>query len=291
MVMPPYAVEFRRQPMPSYRPIRQRVHRPGDIIMIIKSYFDGTGGSDTKLIGLASIAAPIAAWEVFESEWKVVLEHFQACSLHMKDLNVARKAFKGWEIDRRFAFLNELLAVLYHLLRTPHVCPRMTLISVDAHTSAKEHYPGMIPSIPCLCAFWCLDQMCNAYPVTDHFEMVFDRGEQFFRHIDHHWRKRAFANNHKMLSRIKSLDLNDATRLLPLQAADLFAWEIQRYWRTWDTLRYMKFPAFGGIEAELLLLFTQNKRWEYDDLEYLAQCRASSSESVRQEVEKYSLCR
>ncbi|HEY5865056.1 MAG TPA: hypothetical protein VI542_05815 [Candidatus Tectomicrobia bacterium] len=258
--------------------------------MIIKAYCDGTGSVNNKFMGLASIAGPVAAWEIFESGWSTVLKKYQVPVFHMTDLSATRGIFKGWTFAHQVSFVSDLLSVLYHLLRTPQVCARMTLISVEAHKRAKDRYPGVIPAIPCLCAFWCLDQMCHAYPVTDHFEMIFDRGEQLLRHIDCHWRKKSFANTHTMLSRIQRLDQDDSRRLLPLQAIDLFAWEIQRYWHTWNSPRYMRYPAFGGIEAELLLLSTQNRRWEYDDFEHLAQCRMSSDETVRQTVEQYALC-
>jgi hypothetical protein len=290
MMMQHFSVASCEQKIPVYRLIRQRVKVRGDIIVLMKTYFDGTGNTQSRFMGLASIAAPLEAWEMFETGWKDVLARHHAPALHMTDLNVARGAFKGWEFDRRIALLNELLGVLSRLLRTPHVCPRMALVTVDAHRSATSAYPGVIPSIPCLCVFWCLDQLCNFYPVTEHFEMLFDRNEPFFHPVHRYWQKQAFAKRHALLNRIDTLQIGGIDALLPMQAVDLFAWEIHRYWRTWDTPQYMRSPAFGGIEAELLLLSTQNRRWEYDDLEYLAQCRMSSDETVRQEVERYALC-
>ena len=45
--------------------------------MIVKVYFDGTGSIKNKFMGLASIAGPVAAWEIFESGWSTVLKKYQ----------------------------------------------------------------------------------------------------------------------------------------------------------------------------------------------------------------------
>jgi hypothetical protein len=270
IVMQPFSADSSRQEIPVYQPIRQRVHRPGDIIVIIKVYFDGTGRFDTKFMGLAEIAAPVTAWEAFESGWSEVLRRYQVPSLHMTDLNVSRGMYQGWSLEATHAFLRDLLVVLYALLRMPQTVPRMTIIPVSQHRQATQAYPGVIPSIPCLCVFWCWDEMCASYSPEDHFEMLFDRNEPFFHQVNRHWQRKSFAKTHHLLRRVVRLGLDDAERLLPLQAADLFVWEIHKFWQTSPEPTYARQGRLGALEAEWLLLSTHNKRWEYDDLEYLA---------------------
>src|SRR2546426_2704904 len=123
---------------------------------------------------------------------------------------------------------------------------------------------------PCLCAYWCLNQICGFYEDGERFELVFDRREPFFHQINRHWEKKPFAKRHERLSRIDALDQADMETVTPLQAADLLAWEINRLWRTGVDPAYRFKPGFGKLEAEWLLLSTQNQSWGYVGLEYLA---------------------
>src|SRR2546426_7016856 len=43
---------------------------------------------------------------------------------------------------------------------------------------------------PCLCAYWCLNQICGFYEDGERFELVFDRREPFFHQINRHWEKK-----------------------------------------------------------------------------------------------------
>jgi hypothetical protein len=284
-----YLVESSGQSIVSYRPIRQWANLPGGIIVVIKVFFDGTGGNGQSL-GLGGIGAPLTTWELFESEWDLILRHYDAPLLHMTDLNTGRKLYRAWDKTKRRMFLRDLLLLIFELFRNQHTCARMTFIPGDVYIKAKKDYPSLIPPSACLCTYWCLDQICKFYSTEDSFEIVFDINESFARHLHKHLGKKTFVEKHSILSRVDTLKYGSADKIWPLQTVDIFVWALQRLWLAKDFSKNDLGSILSSLDASILLLKTKNKRWEYEDFEYLVECRMSSNKETRKHVEIYDLC-
>jgi hypothetical protein len=287
-----------------YTPIWTAVWPFKGCVVVVKGFFDGSKGrakvGDEEFLSLACIAAPLetGAWGSFEEAWGKVLGEYDAPYLHMKDLYQFVGPFskdKGWCEVRRAAFLSDLLRGFYGLVAQPQVCTRATTVSLTDHARAVASHPGILPSPECLCTFWCFSEICGFYS-DDRFALVFDRGEPFFHTINRVWERRRKADGDARLQRITALGQGEMRRYRPLQAADLFAWEMNRLWtrthlRAPSTLRAFieemssvpTIPVPDKLEGEGMLLVTQSKRWEYADFEHLAQ-------GTRARSDFYSLC-
>lgn len=282
-------------------------------VVVAKGFFDGSWGTakagEGKFCSLASITAPLEtdAWGSFEQSWAKVLAEYDAPYLHMAKLYQFAKPFvkaKGWSEERRASFLGDLLRVFYALIAQPQVCARATTVPLNDHARVAATHPGILPFPECLCTFWCFSEICGFYP-DDPFALVFDRGEPFFHTINHVWERRRKADGDARLRRILELGQGDMRVSLPLQAADLFAWEINRLWthtelRASSTLRVFvdemrsvsNIPMPDKLEGEGVVLTTQNKRWKYLDFEYFVQCvQGQHGEDGKKFLEPFSLCK
>jgi hypothetical protein len=281
--------------------------------VVAKGFFDGSWGiakaGEEEFCSLASITAPLEtdAWDSFEQAWGKLLVDYDVPYLHMAKLYQFAKPFskaRGWFEERRASFLGDLLRVFYALIAQPQVCSRATTVPLNDHARVAAAHPGILPSAECLCTFWCFSEICGFY-TGDSFALVFDRGEPFFHTINRVWERRRKADGDARLRRISELGQGDMRVYLPLQAADLFVWEINRLWthtelRVPSTLRAfieeMRFapniPMPDKLEGEGVVLTTQSKRWECKDFEHFAQCvQGQHGEEGKKFIEPYSLCK
>ena len=236
------------------------LHGAGGVFLIIKSYFDASGDASTKFIGLAVIAASAGAWDAFESSWRKALARHGLSYSHMADNHGA-------------ALIKDLLPVFYDLLKDKQTCACMTMVPVRDHERAQKIFHT--PSIHCLFVYWCLNELLQFYSSSVRFEFVFDQGERFFHEINKHW---TVQSTDSRLRRIDTLGKRDMRKTIPLQSADIFAWEMNRLWSNTylpppTTLtEFMKkapcsLPKQDNPEATNLLLSTKTKRWEMTDFQ------------------------
>jgi hypothetical protein len=67
---------------------------------------------DTPIFSVGGVVAPIEAWKQFEMEWGEVLRDFRVSQSHMKHFAHSWGEFKGWSEEKRRALLGKLLRIL-----------------------------------------------------------------------------------------------------------------------------------------------------------------------------------
>jgi hypothetical protein len=211
---------------------------------MIKAYYDGSGKSDNpkcRAITLAGLAASESVWQKFEIEWGKVLKEYGIKWVHMTDLMSFGHEFSrryGWDEIKRSQLIRELLGVLGKLrfiegaaLGSNLMASTCTVLMEDYRRALKEIPKLRIPEA--ICVRFCANMIPYDIDVDNggnrpKLIMIFDQNEDFLHTIDKNWRKpkkKADAGWPKQIECICKVNSKD---IKPLQAADFFAWLVNK---------------------------------------------------------------
>lgn len=199
--------------------------------MAFKAFYDGSGKSDRPSVTLTGVAASEELWAQFEPLWLNRLDRNKVIDrdFHMADLMSRNGNFKGWTISQRDALLIDLFSVFGEFW-TKKMSAYSCTVFFAAHLEAKK----MIASLrkpEAICVDYCVgglkltaDQLASEQqPIL----LYFDRGERFMHTVNCVWEQ--FRKNRKGWPRqIKDIISADRSKYLPIQAADMLAWIINR---------------------------------------------------------------
>jgi len=194
------------------------------------AYMDETGhaADDAQMFcGMAGLLAPAYKWKVFEDNWNAVLKEFGIPYFHMKEFAHSEGVFEGWkgnETKRRDLFnklLNKIAAI--------RAVPVGSITSLDAYRNLTpedqvvHHDPYLRSLMDCsgLPGFVLQNQ-----PSKVKFAVVFSQQAEFS-----HRAKRVYQMISQYFSfgqRMMYPDFKDMRDLVPLQAADIIAYELHR---------------------------------------------------------------
>jgi hypothetical protein len=199
-------------------------------IVILKAYIDDTGKGEEPYFILAGFVAPAEKWDTFSHEWDAklkeppVLAYFkmrEAASLHGQ--------FYGWSDENRDRRVSNLIEIINRHV----VCFAFTEIERNSWDSVMANKVAKTLDSPFYHAYctvisivlWRLYQHGPYGPV----DFIFDKeNETIFREVLDWWvsTKRATLTTPRWIRRRMRSDprMGDDLRVLPLQAADLFAW-------------------------------------------------------------------
>jgi hypothetical protein len=188
------------------------------------AYFDESGQHDPNTghlvrLTIGGLVAPDDAWRSFEIEWKAALDEAALTAFHMTDFERYEGEFRGWAEDRHREFLNRLLEIIAWHAKD---CIGFSNTVFNPKKQFRETYEnGLIDSLMHLA-------LRSNRGHADKVSVVFARhksyGESNIRKIFH------FMDQYRD-NRLGSLSVDDPASKLPLQAADIVAYEIQRLQR------------------------------------------------------------
>jgi hypothetical protein len=232
-------------------PSDQRARR---YLIVLQAWIDDSGRgkeSDSPVFVLAGYAGPVQSFYSFSDDWQAIMRQAPALPyLKGKEANALVGHFKGWTAEQRDAKLENLIAVIR----------KHDLIAVSVAINFRDFNrilaePKGVLKNPYGVAFaymvgW-LMHSANVKPEREEIELIFDQGTLA--------REKEIEDAYKGMKGAipkEAMDLlvgrprfEDDKRHLPLQAADLFAWNVRRdlveqlktgkTWesRTWTALR------------------------------------------------------
>ena len=188
-------------------------------IGMFTGYFDDSGSKDTATVVVGGFVSTIEQWLHFEREWKQVLADAEVPQFHMKEFAHSVGGFKGWrgKEKKRKEFLERLIGII---LRRVHKSFCSVVIS-DAWRRVNHEYPFQ-------------ETLGHPYSLA---------GESVVAHIQAWSEERGYempllffedGSKHKgeFISRMDLWGINPGFgkkhEMLPLQAADLVAYESQK---------------------------------------------------------------
>jgi hypothetical protein len=254
---------------------------PHKSFAMLQAYIDDSGSHDKAhncLLG--GYWGGVNEWRKFERKWKAVLDHFGIEEFHAKEFWPRPNGFrigpyKRWSNDRHRSLIDNLLKVIQSSKIYPFMCgvlsaewEKQQLFYREIFTGAsrlkpninqKHMNPLFLPFQVCVAR---LSQYCHP-GVTMNF--VVDQTSfpsawvDCFRGVKYEM----FAED-KLRQSIGELTFADSKIALPLQAADLLAYEGHRYGKQSHAKGDANFPMRDEYRRALCRFRTKDDFWLFD---------------------------
>jgi len=194
------------------------------------AYFDESGTHDgSEAVAVAGYVSTADRWVDFAAEWQAALNDDSLDLFHMSDLSVGAPPFDKWTTVRRRQRFQRYLRII----------ERHALASVGIVIPRKAFDATFTPRLRAICGgayglaaaacFMDLAETLRDGKLDGGVSYVFESGAKGRREIE-----KVFEANYRDLRqrevhRLVSLRFDDKRRLLPLQAADVLAYELYRH--------------------------------------------------------------
>jgi hypothetical protein len=194
------------------------------------AYMDETGhaaDNSQQFCGMAGFLSTDENWKILKERWRTVLTRFGVDYMHMKEYGPSAGIFKDWKGDepKRKAFYSELMKIL----RDIRAIPFGSIYSLDAYRRLSdedrqilnEPYLKSLSDCVGIPAFLLQDK-----PPEVTYNVVFSEQAEF----KHRAKKiyDLFKALYRIGERMRYPDFENMRDCVPLQAADMIAYELNR---------------------------------------------------------------
>ena len=222
---------------------------------MLTAYLDETGHSkdpNKKYVGLAGMVATAERWEAFERDWRQALEDFEVPNnfFHMMDFAQSQgPPYDGWKNDetKRRTVLDRLMAIIRNT-----GMPFGAVVNLEAYraTSATYQAGAVDPYYICLqhCVHGAAVQTLYEAP-EERIRVVFaDQPEYRGKIVPLYAALKASKEMaHYDLRLAENCSIEDPREIIPLQAADVIAYEVGQYFEKFVHRSDVK-PRWGFLE-------------------------------------------
>jgi hypothetical protein len=219
-------------------------------LAVLIAYFDESGSKDTPMLTMAGYLSDERRWRIFERDWQKTLKEYCAGYLHMREFAQSRGEFKGWPEWKRKAFLQKLIWVIKStvLFRVGAVVPCKDYMETVGATDPKDtrRSPFWLCFLSCMSAVL---SYCAKNDITDDVALVFDENSESSQHAVGFYSAMKSLPEIKNRSQLFSLSFADDKKLTPLQAADLLAYELNKYHRGFEREPLRALGGTAGVFA------------------------------------------
>ena len=182
-------------------------------------------------VSVCGVVSSLEKWTAFEKAWKNVLDHYKISWFHMREFAHFKGEFSGWEDYKRREFINALVDVMHK-----------DVIGCIAATMSKYHFDGLtaqqrlaIGNDPYyLCFLACIIRSAETVlhlASEETVEVIFADNPNFKGKAGEFWQRvKGQDSPESIRKRLGNITLDAEPRdVLPLQAADLVAYEINHH--------------------------------------------------------------
>lgn len=230
------------------------------LIMNFTAYFDESGTHDnSQVVAVAGYVAVASCWVEFSAQWQIALDEWGLDHFHMTDFAVKAPPYDKWtELERRQRLTRLIGIINEHVLGSVGILIPKNAFDEIFSARAKSICGGAYGLATAAC--WMdLAEIMREKAIDGWVSYVFEAGAPGAGEI-----AKVFGANLKDLEqqerlRLLSLRFEDKRNFLPLQAADLLAYEL-----------YRDLPREVGWERKtprypLTALAAVPRRWGYLD--------------------------
>lgn len=205
-----------------------------EVILVLRAYFDESGKLKDTHETASAIGGCIASaeqWTLFESKWAATLKFpdFKVSQLHMNNLESSTGEFAGWSQGKKEDFIDRLLKIMEeHCLKyLGAVVPLEQFKALDQASKMRLHDPYFV----CLedAILFAAETAKKLFDPPEYVEIMCDREERFRAKVLKVYD--ACETDYRVGDRLASIGFGRMDRILPLQAADLIAYELLRVGR------------------------------------------------------------
>lgn len=189
------------------------------------AYFDEsyTHPPQPRVYTIAGYISLDVRWKKFRQEWRKQLSSENIDSFHMVDFQACKPPYGDWSQEKRISFLQSLHSIIHR--RT--IQSFATTVDLDEFETLTEEQkavlgsPHVYAAVNCMKAigFWTAQNIIN-YPIA----YVFERGSAHEKELNRLFNEGLLDVDHSFF-RLGSLTHKDKRESVPLQAADILAYE------------------------------------------------------------------
>ena len=263
--------------------IDERVPSPGIGREIQKSFFDGANKSyEHGYLTLAGLAMPDALVLDFENRWRSALDSFGLSFWHTTDAMSfapgSRRSFlkdpqAPWTRDLAEGAKSAMSGVTKAFSQEYWRDGFLMLtccVNLSEYRSALARNP-LLRSAEAICVHNCVGRLGLDDPERI-ARIHFDKDEDFMKEVEQVYSKDRKKDDIDWPKQVEYVKAVDSHEILPVQAADLLAWQFNLGRKT-DTLKGATPPAFGRSHAYYGLVEIE--------AEYTAQRERARAEAIR----------
>jgi hypothetical protein len=195
---------------------------------MMSAYFDESTSENSPVLVVAGFLSTDAHWSLFEREWKEVLEEFEITAFHMHDYAQSAGEFVGMDEPTRRALLGRLLEIIIRRAKLGFASVVHCKEFERIFTGPERIDVGSPYNLSCTASYLQIGEWARNNFQVEPVAYFFDAG-----HKDAPGVARTFLetknNPGNVEHRLGSLTFEHDNVLVPLQAADLAAYELWRW--------------------------------------------------------------
>jgi hypothetical protein len=220
-------------------------------MMKLTAYMDETGHAQDlaqKFVGMAGLIAPADKWSQFESGWHRVLGDFNLPYFHMIEFAHSVKIFVPFKNDepRR----KELFGRLIEVIEAANPLPMGWILPLDVYRNLSPQEQNVFGEPYYRALLYCLFLPAPLYVATQSYEeieqerikLVFSEQIEFGPKALRYYE--TARSMYPIFQRVDPPTFCDMKKLVPLQAADIVAYELNREYER-QLFRPQDKPRFG----------------------------------------------
>jgi hypothetical protein len=244
--------------VPDFANVVHRRSCPTKVIVLLTAYFDETGThKQARLTGLSGFIAPAQVWSEIEAAWDTRLKSdepdYRVATYHAVDCFHGTNEFKNltyWNRTRRELLTADLAEILAAKGISAITSALLQADWDDVYAKlASDAFRARFPSAYHLCFEHCVQQ---AFSWSERFASGAPVAFVFAEQSEYQGRAQQILNAYQASSqrgsKIASITFSSPRKLIPLQAADLMAYEMTKsvmqpgveYKHRWAIERLMK---------------------------------------------------
>ena len=244
---------------------------------MLAGYWDESGHADDPQchhLGIGGLIAPASRWARFEIMWRATLNAFDLSYFHTVDFVNYTGAFSdrdAWPETRRRALMARLLDAIAEARPSVHAA----LSSLTAWRGLAPKEQGLFQD-PWFCCLQECVRLASAHCVVDRerIDMVFSQQTEFVGKAAQLWGLMK-QSSWPGFGSIGAFAMDDMRRVLPLQAADLVAYEaVKSIGDASGTVRHparYPFRALVGIDPNAFIVYIDASylAWQVEGAKYM----------------------
>ncbi len=206
--------------------------------------------STGKVFTLAGLMAAPSGWDSFVPKWRQMLCEtgpYPVDAFHAADVEAAKAPFDGWPLEDRQRLVDNAIG----LLADTKLCANLFAVSC---TFVLEDFNALSPKILGnvaqtyeLCYRVLLHKVLATW-VFNGYDFVFDEKEKVKGRVERHFyaSKSILDKDPKYAGKLNDVVFRDDRKVIPLQAADLLAYEIRRH--VWTRIERGEVPMRSAYQ-------------------------------------------